>query len=121
MLQPRLDAAFTKRTAREWVAVLRAMGIGAHEVVGLAELMTDPLVRKRGLSVTQVAPEVGEVTMPGIALSMSATGPRIGAPVAPAGTDAVEVLDRIGLGDAVADLEARGALQTAGLPHGWRR
>jgi crotonobetainyl-CoA:carnitine CoA-transferase CaiB-like acyl-CoA transferase len=121
VLQPRLDAAFTKRTAREWVAVLRAMGIGAHEVVDLAELMTDPLVRERGLAVTQVSAEVGEVTMPGIALSMSATGPRIGAPVAPAGADAVEVLDRIGLGAAVPDLEARGVLQTARLPHGWRR
>ncbi|MFI7673125.1 CaiB/BaiF CoA transferase family protein [Actinophytocola sp. NPDC049390] len=121
VLQPRFDAAFATRTAREWVDVLRAMGIGAHEVVDLAELMTDPLVRERGLSVTQVSAEVGEVTMPGIALSMSATGPRIGAPVAPAGTDAVEVLDRIGLGAAVPDLEARGALQTAGLPHGWRR
>jgi len=121
VLQPRLDAAFTKRTAREWVTVLHSMGIGAHEVVGLAELMTDPLVRQRGLSVTQVCAEVGEVTMPGIAMSMSATGPRLGAPVAPAGADAVEVLDRIGLGAAVPDLEARGVLQTAGLPHGWRR
>ena len=121
VLQPRLDAAFTKRTAREWVTVLRAMGIGAHEVVDLAELMTDPLVRARGLSVTQVSAEVGEVTMPGIAMTMSATGPRIGAPVAPAGADAVEVLDRIGLGAAVTDLEAWGALQTTGLPHGWRR
>jgi crotonobetainyl-CoA:carnitine CoA-transferase CaiB-like acyl-CoA transferase len=121
VLQPRLDAAFTKRTAREWVDLLRAMGIGAHEVVDLAELMTDPLVRERGLSVTQLSAEVGEVTMPGIAMSMSATGPRLGAPVAPAGADAVEVLERIGLGAAVTDLEARGVLQTSGLPHGWRR
>ncbi|GAB3440286.1 CaiB/BaiF CoA transferase family protein [Actinophytocola sediminis] len=121
ILQPRFDAAFSTMTAREWVELLRAMGIGAHEVVDLAELMTDPLVRRRGLSVTQVSAEVGEVTMPGIALSMSATGPRIGAPVAPAGTDAVAVLDRIGLGATVAELEAAGALQTAGLPHGWRR
>jgi crotonobetainyl-CoA:carnitine CoA-transferase CaiB-like acyl-CoA transferase len=120
ILQPRLDATFTKRTAREWVNLLRAMGIGAHEVVDLAELMTDPLVRERGLSVTQMSAEVGEVTMPGIAMSMSATGPRLGAPVAPAGADAVEVLERIGLGAAVTDLEAQGALQTAGLPHGWR-
>jgi crotonobetainyl-CoA:carnitine CoA-transferase CaiB-like acyl-CoA transferase len=121
VLQPRLDAAFTKRTAREWVEVLRSMGIGAHEVVDLAELMTDPLVRERELSVTQISAEVGEVTMPGIGLSMSATGPRIGAPVAPAGADAVEVLDRIGLGAEVATLEAQGALQTSGLAHGWRR
>jgi crotonobetainyl-CoA:carnitine CoA-transferase CaiB-like acyl-CoA transferase len=121
VLQPRFDAAFTGRTAREWVDVLRGMGIGAHEVVDLAELMTDPQVRERGLSVTQLSAEVGEVTMPGIAMSMSATGPRIGAPVAPAGADTADVLDRIGLGAAVTELEAQGALQTAGLPHGWRR
>src|SRR6185437_1076291 len=73
-----LEERFRGEPAAAWVAALQAAGLGAHEVTGLAALMTDPRVRGRGLSVTQVSPEAGEVTMPGIAIKMSATPPRLG-------------------------------------------
>ena len=81
-----LEARFRTAPAASWVAALQAAGLGAHEVTGLAALMTDPRVRGRGMSVTQVSPEAGEVTMPGIAIKMSATPPRLGQPASRAPT-----------------------------------
>jgi crotonobetainyl-CoA:carnitine CoA-transferase CaiB-like acyl-CoA transferase len=120
-LESHLEERFRLRPVSEWVSALQAAGVGAHRVVGLAELMTDPLVRSRELSITQSSEEVGEVTLPGIAISMSATPLRIGEPVRQPGADAVRVLARIGLADSVDDLARRWAVQTAGLPPGWER
>jgi crotonobetainyl-CoA:carnitine CoA-transferase CaiB-like acyl-CoA transferase len=112
-------AAIADRPAREVVDTLVAAGIGAHEVVGLAELMADAEVRRRGLAVTQESEEVGEVTMPGLAITMSETPPRLGAPARRPGSDAARVLERVGLADALTDLERRWVLQTTDLPAGW--
>lgn len=116
---PDVAAAIAGRPAREVVDTLVAAGIGAHEVVGLAELMADAEVRRRGLAVTQESEEVGEVTMPGLAITMSETPPRLGAPARRPGSDAARVLERVGLADALTDLERRWVLQTTDLPAGW--
>jgi crotonobetainyl-CoA:carnitine CoA-transferase CaiB-like acyl-CoA transferase len=118
-LEKELEAAFARRPAREWVGLLHAAGVGAHEVVDLDALMVDALVRGRRLSITQVSEEVGEVTMPGVAIAMSDTPPRIGDPVRQPGADAAAVLAAAGLDGAVTELKRRWAVQTAGLPAGW--
>ncbi len=118
-VEAQLEGSFAQRQAGVWVESLRGAGVGAHEVVGLAALMEDALVRGRHLSVTQASEEVGEVTMPGLAIAMTATPPRIGAPVRQPGADAARVLETAGLGSAVESLERRWAVQTAGLPGGW--
>lgn len=120
-LEAELEQGFARRPAAIWVDALQAAGVGAHQVVGLAALMDDGLVRSRRMSVTQTSEEVGEVTMPGVAIAMSATPPRVGEPVRRPGADAARVLERIGLGDAVEELERRWAVQTAALPDGWDR
>lgn len=123
-----LEERFRTGPAAAWVAALQAAGLGAHEVVGLAALMTDPRVRGRGLSVTQVSPEAGEVTMPGIAIKMSATPPRLGEPARQPGADAQEVLQLASLAElagltgplrSLNELEQLWAVQATGLPAGW--
>ncbi|HEY7279748.1 MAG TPA: CoA transferase [Trebonia sp.] len=123
-----LEERFQAGSAAAWVAALQAAGLGAHEVVGLAALMTDPRVRGRRMSVTQVSPEAGEVTMPGIAIKMSATPPRLGAPARQPGADAREVLqlasraELAGLTEplrSLGELEQLWAVQATGLPAGW--
>jgi crotonobetainyl-CoA:carnitine CoA-transferase CaiB-like acyl-CoA transferase len=84
--------------------------------------MTDPRVRGRQMSVTQVSPEAGEVTMPGIAIKMSATPPRLGAAARQPGADAREVLELAGLTgprQSLSELEELWAVQATGLPAGW--
>jgi hypothetical protein len=66
-----------------------------------------------------VSEEVGEVTMPGITIGLSATPLEVGAPARRPGSDAWRVLDRVGLAAALPDLERAWALQTTGLPDGW--
>jgi crotonobetainyl-CoA:carnitine CoA-transferase CaiB-like acyl-CoA transferase len=123
-----LEERFRTGPAGAWVAALQAAGLGAHEVTGLAALMTDPQVRRRRMSVTQVSPEAGEVTMPGIAVKMSATPPRLGEPARQPGGDAREVLQlasrreragRAGPLPSLGELEQLGAVQATGLPAGW--
>jgi crotonobetainyl-CoA:carnitine CoA-transferase CaiB-like acyl-CoA transferase len=123
-----LEERFLTGPAATWVAALQAAGLGAHEVVGLATLMTDPRVRGRRMSVTQVSPEAGEVTMPGIAIKMSATPPRLGEAARQPGADAAEILRLASLAGpagpagplrSLGELEQLCAVQATGLPAGW--
>ncbi|MGN9783247.1 CaiB/BaiF CoA transferase family protein [Nonomuraea sp. ZG12] len=114
-----LEAAFRTATAREWTDRLTEAGLGAHPVTTLAELMTDPWARSKGLTVTQISEEVGEVVMPGIAIRVHGNPPRLGHPVRRPGADAYEVLDRIGLAGSAETLEQAWAVQMSALPAGW--
>lgn len=114
-----LAERFATRPATVWADALRAAGLGAHEVLDLGSLMRDPRARTRELSVTQTSYEVGEVTMPGITIRMSATPPRLGPAVHQPGSDAREVLEMVGLGQDIDRLAEHWAVQTAGLPDGW--
>ncbi|MER6825077.1 CoA transferase [Streptosporangium sp. NPDC000563] len=114
-----LETAFHAGTAREWTDRLTSAGLGAHPVTTLAELMTDPWARSRGLTVSQISEEVGEVVMPGIAIRVHGNPPRLGHPVRRPGADAREVLDRIGLADSAEALAAGWAVQMTALPPGW--
>jgi len=116
-----LEERFLARPAAAWVAALQSAGLGAHEVVDLAALMADPRARGRRMSVTQVSPEAGEVTMPGIAIKMSATPPRLGEAAGQPGADAREVLRLAGLAGSLSELEQLWAVQATGLPAGWER
>lgn len=118
-LAKHLEGRFACRSAAVWVDALQAAGLGAHRVTSLVDLMDGALARGRGLSVTQTSEEVGEVRMPGIAISMSRTPLRLGDAARQPGSDAVRVLERVGLGGTVAELERQGAIQMAALPGGW--
>ncbi|MFC6084115.1 CaiB/BaiF CoA-transferase family protein [Sphaerisporangium aureirubrum] len=119
MLTAALAAAFRAAGTSGWISRLVAAGAGAHRVTSLGELMTEPWARSRGLSVSQISEEVGEVVMPGIAISVHGTPPRLGAPVRRPGADAREVLNRIGLAGAVDGPARGGAVQLDALPPGW--
>ncbi|NBE91781.1 hypothetical protein FE391_00325 [Nonomuraea sp. KC401] len=114
-----LETAFRAATAREWTGRLTEAGLGAHPVTTLAELMTDPWARSKGLTVTQISEEVGEVVMPGIAIRVHGNPPRLGHSVRRPGADAYEVLDRIGLAGSAETLEQAWAVQMSALPAGW--
>ena len=75
--------------------------------------MHDPWVREHRLSLTQNIEGVGNMIMPGVAARLSRTHLRIGAPVHPAGSDAAQVLGRIGMADELHDLVRQGALGTS--------
>lgn len=121
LTEEELEAAFRSRSVVECVGALRAAGAGAHAVVSLPDLMADPSVRAQGLAVQQLSEEVGEVTMPGVAIRLSDTPLQVGAAVRQPGADGRLVLDALGWGDAAERLEREWALQLSGLPAGWDR
>jgi crotonobetainyl-CoA:carnitine CoA-transferase CaiB-like acyl-CoA transferase len=114
-----LEAAFAESDARTVVDLLVAADIAAHVVVPVGELMTDPLVRSRGLSVTQQVVGAGGCTMPGVSARLSDTPARVGdAPRRP-GEDAAAVLAAVGLADRLEALERGWVVRATDLPAAW--
>jgi crotonobetainyl-CoA:carnitine CoA-transferase CaiB-like acyl-CoA transferase len=118
-LEKALQDQFTSRSADTWVQRLRRQGIAAHVRVPVAELMNDPYVRKRGLSVTQDVDEVGETTAPGLPVRLSRTPMRLGDPPRRPGSDATRILTELGLGEELPKLEKAWVLQVNDLPSAW--
>jgi crotonobetainyl-CoA:carnitine CoA-transferase CaiB-like acyl-CoA transferase len=114
-----LDEQFSRAPAAVWVARLREQGIAAQVRVPVAELMADADVRRRGLSVTQVVPEVGETTAPGLPVRLSRTPMRLGEPPHRPGADASAILADVGLADELSTLEHAWVLQVNDLPPAW--
>jgi crotonobetainyl-CoA:carnitine CoA-transferase CaiB-like acyl-CoA transferase len=112
-----LEAAFAGSDARTVVDGLTGAGIAAHVVVPIAELMTDSLVRSRGLSVTQPVVGAGDCTMPGVSVRLSDTPARVGRAPGRPGEDAQEVV--AGLGLRLDALERGWVVRATDLPAAW--
>ena len=119
MLEQVLEARFTELPTAIWVDRLRQAGVSAHAVVPVAELMADPWVRSHGLSVTQIVEDVGDVTMPGLSVRLSATPMRLGSPPHRPGSDAEAILQELGMAETVPALARAWVLQTSDLPSAW--
>ena len=94
-----LEQRMRTRTVADWVERLNKAGIGAHRVVpSLVELMTDPLVRSRGLAITRDHEGFGPITTTAPGVKLSRTPMTVGRPAAKPGSDAASVLAEIGMG-----------------------
>jgi crotonobetainyl-CoA:carnitine CoA-transferase CaiB-like acyl-CoA transferase len=91
-----LAARFAAEPAAVWLARLAAGGAGAHRVVPLEELMSDPWVRAHGLITERFHAGLGQVAHPGPAVRMSATPVRVGRPAPQPGADRDAVLAQLG-------------------------
>jgi crotonobetainyl-CoA:carnitine CoA-transferase CaiB-like acyl-CoA transferase len=114
-----LEMQFAREPASVWVERLREQGISAQMRVPVAELMVDPYVRQRGLSVTQQVVGVGETTAPGLPVRLSRTPMRLGDPPRQPGSDAANILDELGMSDRLAKLEQAWVLQVNDLNPAW--
>ena len=118
-LEAALEDAFAADTARDVAARLADAGVAAHVVVPIADLMTDAVVRARGLSVTQEVAGVGSCTMPGVSPRLSDTPALVGHPPHRPGEDARQVLASVGLADRLDALERGWVVRSADLPAAW--
>jgi crotonobetainyl-CoA:carnitine CoA-transferase CaiB-like acyl-CoA transferase len=118
-LEAALAAALSRAPARDLTAALAGAGIAAHAVTPVAELMTDAVVRDRGLSVTQDVAGVGRCTMPGVSPRLSETPALVGHPPHRPGEDAGQVLASAGLADRLDALERAWVVRSADLPPAW--
>jgi crotonobetainyl-CoA:carnitine CoA-transferase CaiB-like acyl-CoA transferase len=114
-----LEAAFAGASAADLVARLAGAGIAAHVAVSVAELMTDEVVRERGLSVTQEVAGAGACTMPGVSPRLSDTPALVGRPPSRPGADAGHVLASVGLADRLDALERGWVVRSADPPPAW--
>lgn len=117
-LEEALATRFRERPAADWCSAITARGIGAHALVGIASLMTDPWAIAHGLSVTRPH-DTGElITTVGPAARLSRTPVTPGRPAATPGADGLAILGKVGLADREAELRASGALALTMPPWG---
>jgi crotonobetainyl-CoA:carnitine CoA-transferase CaiB-like acyl-CoA transferase len=114
-----LQSRFASAPASTWVDRLVKAGVSAHRKVPVAELMLDPSVRARGLSITQLVEGAGEATMPGLSVHLSRTPMRVGDRCHQPGSDGPAILEELGLDERLAPLEKAWMLQTRDLPSAW--
>jgi len=119
-LEQSLESQFATCPAQVWIDRLAQHGIPAHARVPVAELMLDPYVRERGLSVSQDVEGVGETTSPGIPVRLSRTPMRVGDPPRRPGSDAPRILAELGMAEELDKLEQAWVLQVHDLPPAWR-
>jgi crotonobetainyl-CoA:carnitine CoA-transferase CaiB-like acyl-CoA transferase len=109
-LEARLEAAFAKRRAAEWVELLVGAGLGAHVLVDVADLMRDPWAIRHGLSVTRPDALGAAITTTGPPQRLSRL-PVVPGRLAPApGSDAAHVLALIGRESHLDDLVELGII-----------
>ncbi|MBV9597814.1 MAG: CoA transferase [Chloroflexi bacterium] len=110
-LEAELTSRFLQQPATTWVKRLVAAGVAASiNFEFSAEVMEDPDVKRRGLSLVRQHAEVGEVRSiaPSRRLSRTPARPSFAAP--PAGWDTRELVEEAGLGDEFQQLLSRGVL-----------
>lgn len=98
--------------AAVWVQRLNDEGIGAHVVLEIDEVMEDPAVKARGLSVVREHPLIGPIRNPGPSERLSVTPARLTFAAGPPGYDSSTLLEEVGFGDERNDLIARGIVRT---------
>jgi crotonobetainyl-CoA:carnitine CoA-transferase CaiB-like acyl-CoA transferase len=114
-----LEAKFKQEPANVWVQRLQQHGIPTQMRMPVAELMVDPYVIRRGLSVCQQVDGVGETTAPGLPVRLSRTPMRLGAVTGRPGSDAADILTELGLQEELSKLEKAWVLQVNDLPSAW--
>jgi crotonobetainyl-CoA:carnitine CoA-transferase CaiB-like acyl-CoA transferase len=114
-----LETSFRREPADVWVERLRQHGLAAQRRIPVEELMKDPYVNSRGLSVHQQVEGIGETTAPGVPARLARTPMRVGAPPRQPGSDASSILQELGLPDQLAKLERAWVLQVEDLSPAW--
>ena len=114
-LVPIIADVVLKRTQREWIAALEAVGVPCGPINRLDQVFADPQVQARAMRFDLPHPLSGSVPQVGNPLHLSATPVAYTqAPPLLGEHTAVVLRERLGLSDAaLAELTARGAIQTA--------
>jgi crotonobetainyl-CoA:carnitine CoA-transferase CaiB-like acyl-CoA transferase len=105
-----LEERLAQGTVAGWVERLQAAGAGAHALVPVSALASDPWVLAHGLSLTREQPDGGTVTTIGTPARLSRTPMTPGRPVRAPGADAPEILGRLGLRDRLDALVQEGVI-----------
>jgi crotonobetainyl-CoA:carnitine CoA-transferase CaiB-like acyl-CoA transferase len=107
-----LDDLFSKKTRAEWMRHLEGLDVCVGPVNDLAETLSDPQARARGMVVATEVPGVGEWTSLGNPIRLSrAPGDVTARPAPSMGEHTEEVLSELGMGpDEIATLRSSGTI-----------
>jgi crotonobetainyl-CoA:carnitine CoA-transferase CaiB-like acyl-CoA transferase len=115
-LEACLEGRIRESSCSDAVNRLREAGIGAHEIVNdVGQLMNDPWVREHGLSITREHDEFGPITTTGPTPRLSRTPVEPGRPAPKPGSDALSILQEVGMGDQLSALVERGVIRLEGV------
>jgi crotonobetainyl-CoA:carnitine CoA-transferase CaiB-like acyl-CoA transferase len=105
-----LAERFARLPAAVWVERLTSAGVGAHVLGTPPEAMLDEWAIAHGVSRQVDFPEAGSGTIVGPSRRLTRTPLRAPAPTPPPGWHGRELLEELGFGEAIAELEDSGAV-----------
>jgi crotonobetainyl-CoA:carnitine CoA-transferase CaiB-like acyl-CoA transferase len=105
-----LTERFARLPAADWVERLTAAGVGAHVLSTPPEAMLDEWAIAHGVSRQVEFPQAGSGTIVGPSRRLGRTPMRAPAPTPPPGWHGRELLEELGFGERVAELERCGAV-----------
>jgi crotonobetainyl-CoA:carnitine CoA-transferase CaiB-like acyl-CoA transferase len=105
-----LEELFRSATVEMWVERLTRIGIGAHRLASIGELMHDPWVTAHGLSLTRVHDTGENITSVGPVARLSRTPVQPGRPSVTPGADAADVLRDLNRESHLDQLVAQGVI-----------
>jgi len=111
-----LEDLFRREPCEHWLDTLADLGIGAHRLATVEDLMTDSWVQEHGLSLTRTHGAAGLVRTTGPAPRLSQTPVRVGHPAPTPGSDALSILSEVGLDPLMDELVETGVVRLFGTP-----
>ncbi len=106
-----INAALRGRPSREWIARFNESGVPCGPIHSIDEVFADPQVQHLGIAQTVTSPTLGEITLVGQPVTLSATPSRLVAPPPENGEHTDEILAEFGFtADDIASFRREGAL-----------
>ena len=103
-LRPRLEALFAKRTAEEWMALSRKIGVPSAPINSIDQVFEDPHVQARGIRMEVEHPTAGMLPLARSPLNVVTSPPKVRYPPPLLGQHTDEVLQDM-LGYDAAEIE----------------
>jgi len=110
-LAKELEKGLLLDCSANWAKRLNAVGIGAHQVLAMNEVETNPIYAKNGLIEIKELPTGGIEKRPGTGPWLSSMRPNISRQEVPFGSDCEAILGEVGLDGKMDQLELAGAIK----------
>jgi crotonobetainyl-CoA:carnitine CoA-transferase CaiB-like acyl-CoA transferase len=91
-----LDKATSTKTSAEWIAILNEAGVPCGPIYNVKEMYADPHVQHLGLAVEVKSPQLGEITIQNVPVTLSRTPAQVRTAAPEMGEHTDEVLKEAG-------------------------
>ena len=96
-LSREMEARLAHKTVAEWIAALNAAGVPSGPILSIDQVFADEQVQHLGLATPVVHPQLGDIQVLGLPVSLSRTPGEVRTPTPEKGQQTDEILRQLGL------------------------